>query len=793
MSYLNYDLDNKRVSQVKFNKALTTKTESIFSLANGHMGIRSADEERTSYNKEGFYVNGIFNQDTKFDVPELVNLADLMSTPIIIESEEFEVKTEDKYNKTLWIRDGFLERNLEIRRKYGKFLLHFERFVSHDDRYVYAQKIEIKVEQTTNNQEVEIILKPAINAQVTNTGTQHFGEGFKTRPTTESIQMEQQTTFSKRWVIHNLISKLYLNGQQIKGGNDNYIVEMKRRYLGFKIKLKVKPGDVIVLEKLMSVHSSVDGKHSLLDKQQVKQRADEKHQLLLNSRYKTLKKASIEKMHQRVWNQFFVQIEGQDQQSKYDLLALDFAIFHLNGFVPRHSTNMNVGAKGLSGEGYQGHTYWDTEFFINPIYLFNEPKIVKNLLTYRYKGIKGARAKAKEVKERQQESNLEGAQFPWEMAWPTDGEVCPYWGQVDVVSGKQVPIASRRQEIHVSADIAYAVNQYYQISKDEEFMNKMGYEMIIDTAIFYSNRAELQLDGSFAILDVMGPNEYKGNIDNNAYINMFAKQNIDLALKYIKLLKKNKVKIWEKIKQKIPYPINEKKLKLVSKKLIQQQPNKDLIIAENDQFLKLDKIDVRPFQMLGDAGKKLFSTKEGHKRLASQLVKQADVVLLLNLLPHLYNEEIRRKNFNYYEEITTHDSSLSPATYTIEAARLKMVEKAYQLFKYGINIDLGPQMNTSDAGIHAGSLAAIYQMIVFGFGGLDWHDDKLFLDPILPSAWDKLVYRFLYQNCLFEVSVNKENFSIKNISQKEFKGFIYINKVPTTVEKQAKTFEVKYD
>ncbi|ADM21655.1 glycosyl hydrolase family 65 protein [Mesomycoplasma hyorhinis] len=793
MSYLNYDLDNKRVSQVKFNKALTAKTESIFSLANGHMGIRSADEERTSYNKEGFYVNGIFNQDTKFDVPELVNLADLMSTPIIIESEEFEVKTEDKYNKTLWIRDGFLERNLEIRRKYGKFLLHFERFVSHDDRYVYAQKIEIKVEQTTNNQEVEIILKPAINAQVTNTGTQHFGEGFKTRPTTESIQMEQQTTFSKRWVIHNLISKLYLNGQQIKGGNDNYIVEMKRRYLGFKIKLKVKPGDVIVLEKLMSVHSSVDGKHSLLDKQQVKQRADEKHQLLLNSRYKTLKKASIEKMHQRVWNQFFVQIEGQDQQSKYDLLALDFAIFHLNGFVPRHSTNMNVGAKGLSGEGYQGHTYWDTEFFINPIYLFNEPKIVKNLLTYRYKGIKGARAKAKEVKERQQESNLEGAQFPWEMAWPTDGEVCPYWGQADVVSGKQVPIASRRQEIHVSADIAYAVNQYYQISKDEEFMNKMGYEMIIDTAIFYSNRAELQLDGSFAILDVMGPNEYKGNIDNNAYINMFAKQNIDLALKYIKLLKKNKVKIWEKIKQKIPYPINEKKLKLVSKKLIQQQPNKDLIIAENDQFLKLDKIDVRPFQMLGDAGKKLFSTKEGHKRLASQLVKQADVVLLLNLLPHLYNEEIRRKNFNYYEEITTHDSSLSPATYTIEAARLKMVEKAYQLFKYGINIDLGPQMNTSDAGIHAGSLAAIYQMIVFGFGGLDWHDDKLFLDPILPSAWDKLVYRFLYQNCLFEVSVNKENFSIKNISQKEFKGFIYINKVPTTVEKQAKTFEVKYD
>ncbi|PPJ44342.1 family 65 glycosyl hydrolase, partial [Rhizobium sp. KAs_5_22] len=137
---------------------------------------------------------------------------------------------------------------------------------------------------------------------------------------------------------------------------------------------------------------------------------------------------------------------------------------------------------------------------------------------------------------------------------------------------------------------------------------------------------------------------------------------------------------------------------------------------ENDQFLQLPKIDVKPFQMLGDASKKLFNTQEGHKRLCSQLVKQADVVLLLNILPHLYNKEIRKANFNYYEPLTTHDSSLSPATYAIEATRLKMIDSAYHIFKYGINIDMGPAMHTSNAGIHAGSLAAIYQMIVFGFG-----------------------------------------------------------------------------
>lgn len=793
MDFLKYDLENKRISQVKFDKSVTAKTESIFALGNGYLGIRSADEEKTSYNKEDFFVNGMFNKDTKDDVPELANLADLMTNPILINGITFDVKKRDSYNKTLFIRDGYLKRTVEVERSHGKYLFTFERFVSRDDANVYAQKIEIKVLSTTENQPVEIVLKPAINGQVTNSGTQHFGEGLKSRPTTESLQMEQQTTTSKRWAIHNLITKFYVNGKLIEGGNDDYVVEMKRRYVGFKLKTKAVAGDVIVLEKLMSVHTSVDSKKYLLRKAQVKENADKKHNELLKQSYDSLKNASILKMHQRVWKEFYVNIEGNGQDSKYDSLALDFGIFHLNGFVPRHSTNMNVGAKGLSGEGYQGHTYWDTEFFINPIYLFNNPRVVRNLLTYRYKGIKGAREKAKEIKERPQESNLHGAQFPWEMAWPTDGEVCPYWGQADVVTGKQVPIASRRQEIHVSADVAYAINQYYQVTRDEKFMEQMGYEMIIDTAIFYSNRAELQEDGSYAILDVMGPNEYKGNIDNNAYINMFAKHNIDLALKYIRYLKKHKVGLWHLIEKKIPYKINVSKLEEVSEKLIQQVPNKDFIIAENDQFLKLPKLNVSEFQMLGDAGKKLFNTKEGNKLLSAQLVKQADVVLLLNILPHLYSKEIRKANFEYYEPITTHDSSLSPATYVIEAARLKMIQRAYKIFKYGINIDLGPTMHTSDAGIHAGSLAAIYQMIVFGFGGLDWHNDKLYLDPKIPNEWNKLTYRFRYQSALFEVVVEQTHFKIKLISDLKFRGFIYINNQKTKITHEWQTFEVKND
>ncbi|QGZ97219.1 glycoside hydrolase family 65 protein [Mycoplasma sp. NEAQ87857] len=789
MNFLKYDTKNKLVTQVKFDRNVVAKTESIFSLGNGYLGLRSADEEITSYNKPDFFVNGIFNKDNKNEVSELANLADCLSTIITFDNQEFEVDPKDQYTKTLDIKQGLLSRKLVVERNSNKYELYFERFASQEDVNVYAQKIRIKLLESQNNQS-EVVIRAGINAQVTNNGTQHFAEGLKSRPTTESLQMQQKTTFSEKFVVHNMITKLYKNGHLINGGNDDYIIDIKRRKIYFKMKQTLKPGDVLELEKLMSVHTSVDDKDIILSDNVVLNLANKKHYQLIDSTYDQLKNRSIDAMQRKVWKRFFVKIQG-DEQAEYDSLALDFGIFHLNNFVPTHSTNMNVGAKGLSGEGYQGHTYWDTEFFINPNYLFNDPKVVRNLLTYRYKGLEGARAKAQEVKERKAESHLEGAQFPWEMAWPTEGEVCPYWGQADVVTGVQVPIASRRQEIHVSADIAYAINQYYKITNDQEFMDSMGYEMIFDTAWFYACRAEKQANGSYSILDVMGPNEYKGNIDNNAYINRFAKFNIDLALKYMEELEEDNPRLLKSILTKIPYQIRVDELQRVSARLKQQKPNGNLIIAENDQFLKLPLNDVKPFQMLGDAGKKLFSTKEGHKRLCGQLVKQADVVLLLNILPHLYDREIREANFDYYEPITTHDSSLSPATYCIEAARLKKIAKAYELFKYGINIDLGPAMHTSDAGIHAGSLAAIYQMIVFGFGGLDWHDDKLYLNPKLPENWTKLTYHFLYQGSKFEVVVEPETFSIKLIKGTEKE--IYILDKKETVGEFPKKFGVKND
>ncbi|WP_027334189.1 glycosyl hydrolase family 65 protein [Mycoplasma elephantis] len=788
MEYIKYDTVNEKISQVKFDKNLTAKTESIFSLGNGYLGIRSVDEEVQEYNKEDFFVNGIFNKTSKHEVPELANLADLIQTPIIFNGKVFEVYEDDEYIKTLDIKNGLLERKIIAKRPYGTFELKFERFVSQDIIHIYAQKISIKVLEA--KEEIPFIIRPGINGQVTNNGAQHFEEGLKQRMTNESLRMEQRTTLSNRFVVHHLYTRFFKNNELIKGGHDNYQIRTERRKVFFNIQETIKQGDEIVLEKLMSVNTNIDAENTILPEHEVAVNASQNLSNLLRNNYDTLRTNSINAM-QKVWQNFFVQIDG-DEDSKYDSLALKFAIFHLNNFVPKNSTNRNVGAKGLSGEGYQGHTYWDTELFLNPNYLFTDPHVVERLLTYRYKGIKGARDKAYEKKLRNEESFLLGAQYPWEMAWPTDGEVCPYWGQTDVKSGKQIPIASRRQEIHVSADIAYAVYQYYCFTKNEEFMKKMGYEMIFDTAFFYTNRAEPEINGSFSIKDVMGPNEYKGNIDNNAFINQMALYNINLALSFYEKLSQNDPGLLEKILNKIPYTIDFTKMYKVAEALKVQKPNNDLIIPENDSFLSLPLLDVRPFQMLGDAGKKLFNTHEGHKRLSGQIVKQADVVLLTYLFPKLYSKEVRNKNFNYYEAITTYDSSLSAATYCIEAVRLNKMEQAYKLFKYGINIDFGPWMHTSDAGIHAGSIAAIWQMVVFGFGGLGWYDDKLHINPRLPKHWDHLSYKVIYQGVGLLVDIKKDNFSILTLNPEE-KLNVFIDDNEVEINHKVKIFEVKND
>ncbi|MDQ0513850.1 putative glycosyl hydrolase [Mycoplasmoides fastidiosum] len=797
---LYYDTINKIIRQKGFNRDLTAKTESIFSQGNGTLGIRGVDEEIESFNKEDFFVNGVFNVGDKEEVSELANLADTLQTKISIDQTTFSLSDSSgliSYEKWLDLHTGLLTRTIEHQIGDKKFQFIFERIVSQKHKNFYVQRITVKQLSGAASQ---IIVYPRINGQVTNSGIQHCNEGTKKLVGPNHVSYTYKTNQSDLAISQAMFLNVYSGDQKLFNNDNDFILQMSRRQVGFKVKTELRVDKPLHLEKVMAIATAInpDSPNGLANEEQFDSLINQQNDLIKNL---TLEKV-IEDNHQfyteKIYRQFTVEIIGESEQAQYARLALMFSLYHANNFVPQNNPFLSVGAKGLSGEGYQGHCYWDTEFFIVPNYTFSNPQVARNLLEYRFKGLEGARAKA-------QESGLQGAQFPWEMGWPTDGELTPFWGQPDIITGEQVPIASRAQEIHVSADIAICLWQYYQATNDEQFMLDMGYQMLLETAWYYTNRAEPKNSG-YEITDVMGPNEYKGNIDNNNFINFAVQENLRLALKVLprlqqkfaepKLIDGKQYSSWlEYLTTKIPYQINFDLIKKVADNLKIQKPNAAHVIPENDQFLHLPKLDVLPFQFLGDAGNTLFNTSEGIKRLSGQLVKQADVVLSLFAFPEYFDQNLVKTNFEYYEPITTHDSSLSAATYMIIANDLKDRAQAYKLFEYAINIDMGTNFHSCDKGIHAGSLCAIWQMIVFGFGGFRFwsnsqNDDyRININPLIPQSWNSLKYRVQVRNTWIEIDINQETFTIKLLDGTALDVYVNNQKETITIEKP-RQFEV---
>lgn len=777
---IQYDFREKTISQIGFNSGLTKKSESIFSQGNGYLGLRAVDDEEAFFNKEDFFVNGLFNIGDPNEVSELANLADCLQTKIIIDNVHLSLlHSLISYRKTIHLTNGLLERKIVWSINAKIFELTYHRIVSQHDPNFYGQKIYLKQLQ---GEPSSVLIFPKINGQTTNRGVQHFKEGTKILLEPSCLQYREETTESNRYVVHTMIVRTQENGKMLYSGlNDNYVIKMDRRQVGFRIKCKLAVDQPIVLEKMMAVNTSVDSNYGVIKTEHVIDRSLQDFNRLKNISFDQMV-LNNKNAYDEIYNQFYLKIDGDNPDADYDRLMFLFSIYHTNNFVPKNNPFLSVGAKGLSGEGYQGHCYWDTEFFVIPNFTFTNPKISRNLLVYRYKGIEGARKKA-------QEAGCQGAQYPWEMAWPFDGEVTPYWGQPDIVTGKQIPIASRQQEIHVSADIAICVHQYFQATLDEEFMKEMGYEMIIDTAWFYACRAEWK-QWNYEITNVMGPNEYKGNINNNHYMNLAVKRNLELALYYIFELSKNwkGQQILARIYDKLPYKISIEKMVHVKDHIKQQFPNHDKIVPENDSFLSLPRNDIKPFQLLGDAGKTLFNTEAGIRCLGSQIVKQADVVLSTFIFSELFTRDVIEANFNYYEAVTTHDSSLSPSTHAIVANDLRKSELAYKFFKYGVSVDFNDNFKSSDMGIHAGAITAIWQMVVYGFGGFRFVGDKIHFNPLLPKTWNCLEYKIIVKHCQIWVRICQDKFSLQLTLGEKL--IVYVNNRPYEISPNPQEFNI---
>lgn len=750
------EFENWVVSDTVFSSDSLGKSESIMYLGNGYMGLRSANEEPYLKEVRNLLISGTFNKFSEEEVTELPNVADVTRLDIRVDGERFSLEfgETEQYVKQLNLKTAELIRTFDWTSPNGKELrFNFRRFVSLDNLHLIGMKMD--VESLTDP--VEISFDSGINAQLTNTGSQHFHEGEKRIFDKRFIQSIQTTTETDIDIVLNTVHQLAVNGEDVQR---EPVMKMDRRNVWLTFDMTLQPKDKLELEKLTTVYTSRD-KEFDIPEYQLKDLREFSLTDLRNSSekgYEALLQLHKEAWENKVWQVYNFEINSEDS---YDQLALRFALYHLTAMTPAHDERMGIAAKALSGEGYKGHSFWDTEIFLLPFFTYSNPEVAKSLLKYRYHGLAGARQKAKD-------NGYEGAMYPWEAAWPTDGEVTPVWGAVDVVTGEQTKIWSGFIEQHITSDIAFAVYQYYNVTDDQDFMDKYGYEIIFDTARFWTSRLEWsEADQEYHINNVIGPDEYKEHVDNNAFTNYMAHFNIKLAISYFDKLEKQNPSLLADLTKQLDlaeaYEVWTDKLEKI---YLPNPRQEDAVIPQDDTYLTLKEFDLTKYKQ-ADAVGTLFNEYNLDQVNQMQITKQADIVVLLYLMEqidHVFSEEVKQANFDYYEPKTTHDSSLSLSSHAILANDLGKDELAYKLFRKATEIDLGPYMHTSDAGLHAASIGGIWQAAVFGFAGVRLIKGKLRINPRLPKHWNDMHFTINWKGNPVTIMITKDLLTIEPLN-----------------------------
>ncbi|MFC6295674.1 glycoside hydrolase family 65 protein [Lactiplantibacillus daoliensis] len=420
------------------------------------------------------------------------------------------------------------------------------------------------------------------------------------------------------------------------------------------------------------------------------------------------------------WATSDIEITG-DAESQ---LGIRFSQFGLLQAVGLHAGGRGIAAKGLTGSGYNGHYFWDTEIYEAPFFYWNHPELAKRLLMVRYQQLSHAKAYAQSL-------GLDGALFPWRTI---NGEEASAYFPASTAA------------IHIDADIAYLVIRYYQITHDATFMRDYGQELLVETSRFYLSYGNFDDDKGFVLNTVTGPDEYTALVNNNAYTNYL----VQFELRYLT----------DHFTQKDIGRFKVSQREWTSFKAAADQMYFEThgeLIAQDDSFLSKKRLD------LSRIPKDQFPLLTHFHPLVLyrlQVLKQADLLLAMVLLSEQFSDAQVQTNYDYYEPLTTHDSSLSPAIYAIAAARLGKHDGAIDFFKRTINTDLkNKQGNTAD-GLHLAAMGGSWITFAWGMMGLMVNDDAAELKPYLPTGWTQCRFKLCYRGTIYTINVTATELTV---------------------------------
>lgn len=730
--------DTFALKQQGFCKKEISNFESIFAQGNGFLGVRAALEEpHYESSVRNTFISGLFNKESVYAIDECVNLPDMFNFKLVVNDVNFDLsEINAEHERVLDMRNGLISRTV----KHADYDFTTERFVSIVNKNLLAQKITI-----TANVDLDINFSYLIDGRVTNAGTQHLIELDRRIIDKKILSLMLETTQSKKLI--NCFSTLtaFIDGVFL---DCDFKHNLEKRQAMEFVNISISQGQTLEFVKLASIEvndcndlvNSDDDKISdeLLDS--ILNLGLSQHKLNTSDRYQNIKK-SHDNYWLELWKKYDVKITGND----FDQLAIRFAIYHLITMTPSDG-ECGVGAKGLSGLGYNGHAFWDSEIFIKPFFDFTNPMIARSFINYRINTLNGAYENARN-------QLFEGAMFPWESA-STGIDVTPRFANYDIESGRPIEVLCGKYEIHVTADVSYALMDYYNRTKDKNLLSNGGYKLVFETAKFWTSRVKWDESlRQYVINDVIGADEYTERVDNNAYTNFLVQKNFEFAIDlYTELLNdRNLLNILIQDMPNLHECIGN--IENTLQYLRVQEVNSDLLIPQDDTYLSLAEFNANPFKGIGKVGSVLrdFNIEQLSK---FQVGKQADVIMLFHLFPGQWDKEIVKANWHYYEERCIHDSSLSYAMYSAVAANIGETEIAYEMFCNSCLVDLCQDMNSSIEGIHAASFGGSWQAVVRGFAGVQITFDRLTINPNLPKQWSKLEFNVCWQQATVSICID---------------------------------------
>lgn len=754
-----YYYDTKRdstglwIEENKYRQKYTKKSESVFTTENGYMGIRGIQDFPTIAECKGMFVRGFFSKATKDEVVELINCPDLSEVYITTKGKVISLDTckIENYNRKFNVETGELVFQCDFLLENNIINIKSRRFVSYSDLHLFCQQLVITL---ADGNDLDMDVKVGINGQMTNSGVAHIR---KTECRVHNNTVMEYIGNTDDSEIDIMMALAYEGTDDAK----NYGLERRSIYEKRKIKLvKNKP---VTLTKYAMVFTNVEEPDIT---------KTDKISRIIENRKKGFAKLFDEHLQEvyKFWKNAEIKIDGISVE---DEAAIKYSQLQLFGMTPKDTDRVSIAAKGLSGEGYKGHVFWDSEIYMLPFFCYTNPEMAKKLLIYRYNGLSGAFKKAKEY-------GYKGAMYPWESAFEGKEET-PLFAALNIETGKANPVWSGRKEHHVSADIAYAIINYYHMTKDEEFMHKYGYEMLIEISKFWESRS-VEKNSRLEILDIIGPDEYDEHIDNNTFTNYMAKYCVGQTLIELKKLKENDNNFYKKLSDKTKYEDNLLGLEEFVRNIYIPQVNKDGIIPQDDTFLSKKELpDIDKYKN-SQVKQSVLLDYTRDQVVDMQVIKQADVVMLLNLFPQLYSPDIVKKNVLFYEKRTLHDSSLSYCAHAQACANIGELDMAENFFKKALEVDLADNPYDSTDGLHAAAMGGIYNCLIQGFAGVSADDGTLYITPHLPKEWKKMEFVVMYKGCRLEIRVSHDKVDIYKTGDTSYPLCISINNNIMTME-----------